>query len=344
MGGLPFDRGLTDALLAGKIAPDDVPGELRSLAALIRAARPAAAPEGFVAESDVVAAFSAGRRAQPSLATADRHRRKSLLAKALTAKAAAVVATFALGGAAAAAATGSLPAPVQSALSKGLAHVGIALPKPATQIATGSIGSGEAPVRPTTTTTIPPGAAYGLCTAYEAATPHTGTGTSAPAAKNTYPGLTATAKAAGETVQQYCASIPPPSGDTAAGSPTITGGKPGTGTTGPPSTTGSGTGTGTPTGGQPTNGHGHGHGQGQGQANGASHGNGNGNGNGASHGNGNGPNGASHGNGNGNGSNGASHGNGNGNGSNGASHGNGHGSSSSHGPAATSQGSTPGRS
>ncbi len=315
MGGLPFDRGLTDALLAGKIAPDDVPDELRSLAALIRAARPAAALEGFVAESDVVAAFSAGRRAQPSLATADRHRRKSLLAKALTAKVAAVVATFALGGAAAAAATGSLPAPVQSALSKGLAHVGIALPKPTTQIATGSIGSGEALIRPTTTTTIPPGAAYGLCTAYGAATPHTGTGTSAPAAKNTYPGLTAAAKAAGETVQQYCASIPPPSGDTAAGSPTITGGKPGTGTTGPPSTTGSGTGTGTPTGGLPANGHGHG------QANGASHGNGNG------------LNGASHGNGNGNGPNGASHGNGNG-----------HGSSSSHGPATTSQGSTPGRS
>ena len=328
MGGLPFDRGLTDALLAGKIAPDDVPDELRSLAALIRAARPAAALEGFVAESDVVAAFSAGRRAQPSLATADRHRRKSLLAKALTAKVAAVVATFALGGAAAAAATGSLPAPVQSALSKGLAHVGIALPKPTTQIATGSIGSGEALIRPTTTTTIPPGAAYGLCTAYGAATPHTGTGTSAPAAKNTYPGLTAAAKAAGETVQQYCASIPPPSGDTAAGSPTITGGKPGTGTTGPPSTTGSGTGTGTPTGGLPANGHGHG------QANGASHGNGP---NGASHGNGNGPNGASHGNGNGNG---------HGNGPNRASHGNGngHGSSSSHGPATTSQGSTPGRS
>ena len=250
---LPFDSTTADAFLAGRVDPDDAPPGFQELATLIRAARPPAASGAEPLEQVVVAAFAAAVR-PPGVSTI-RHQRggRRMLGKLLSMKMAAAAATVALGGTAAAAATGSLPGPAQSAVSGALSHVGISVPSPnghasphASAGAANAAGHGRsAPAS---------GAdAYGLCTAWAAASAGTATNANATRAQDTFSQLTAAAAAKGESVQQFCASVTPPSTVPATPSPSpaptgTTGGAPAGTPSGAPSGTTSGAPAGTQSG------------------------------------------------------------------------------------------------
>jgi len=127
----PLDSSTADRLLGGGVVPDDAPPGLRDLARLIQAAKPVAWAGGGVVEDQVVAAFAATVRTP--VAESGNECRKRMLTHWLSIKTAAIAAVGAavvLGGSAAAAAAGSLPGPVQSAVSGALSHVGISVPNP----------------------------------------------------------------------------------------------------------------------------------------------------------------------------------------------------------------------
>lgn len=114
----PMDPDTADALLDGAVPPG-----LEHLAAWLSAVRPGPSGGGDPLERLAVDALTnAGRRA------AAPNGRRRLAARLLTAKTVAIAGTIAVGGMAAAAATGTLPAPVQSALAQGLHHVGVTIP------------------------------------------------------------------------------------------------------------------------------------------------------------------------------------------------------------------------
>jgi len=204
MRGIPFDEEVLEALLSGRVAPEDAPPGLQRAAALIRAAKGPAAANELAGEHVLVPAVAKAVGVRPRLSSRPLARRPKMITKLLSAKAAAVAAAVVLSGGVAAAATGSLPAPVQSALSQGLSHVGISLPDPSAH------GHGRGP-------SLPGPEAYGLCTAYFASTHRsatasavaTGTSTaSSPAhASTAFSNLEAAAAAKGETVAQYCATV-----------------------------------------------------------------------------------------------------------------------------------------
>lgn len=124
----PLDENTVDRLLAGRIAPEDAPAGFDRIAGLVRAASGPTSPAEISREAMVVAAVAEAARSYPS--TAPRTpRRKSMLAKLLTAKAAAAVAALTLSAGAAAAATGNLPDAAQDGVAKAVSHVGINLPQ-----------------------------------------------------------------------------------------------------------------------------------------------------------------------------------------------------------------------
>jgi hypothetical protein len=121
-----FDHRMADAFLAGRIPTEDAPPGYRRAAALIQAARSPASMGELAAEDQVVAALLAqvhGSDHQVKL------RRTHVLARALTVKAS-VLAAILFGGGVAVAATGSMPAPVQSVITAGLSAVGLASSPP----------------------------------------------------------------------------------------------------------------------------------------------------------------------------------------------------------------------
>lgn len=131
MWGTPFDDEAVEALLSGRLDPADAPPALRQLAELVAAAR-SPAPHGDRAGDDqLLADVTAVVREGAGIAPESDHRRRSMLAKILPAKAAVVIATVTVGVGAAAAATGSFPASIQTSLAGAASHVGITLPKPA---------------------------------------------------------------------------------------------------------------------------------------------------------------------------------------------------------------------
>jgi hypothetical protein len=208
MHGFRFDEATVDAFWGGKVAPHDVPAGYRELATLVQAARAPAAASELAGEASVVAAAAAAVKAPAAVWHGIHWGGSRLLAKPLSLKLAKLltfkmaVATAAVGvggGFAAAAATGSLPAPIQSAVSDGLSHLGISVPNP----------SHHAAPRPTpsaTTAYLHAADVYRLCSAAGAASPAAGTngtaaGTPSPAVNE----LRAAAQAQGQTVRQYCA-------------------------------------------------------------------------------------------------------------------------------------------
>lgn len=143
-----------DAMLARALPPGDAPAGLSLVAGAFAALRAAPADSGMSAEADALAAFrdAVGRPSEPAR---PRRRRHPMLACLLSAKLAALAAAaaFTLGGAAAAAYTGKLPAPVQK-----LAHDAIGAPR-----TPGAQPAHSATPQPTV---LPGHSAYGLCTAY----------------------------------------------------------------------------------------------------------------------------------------------------------------------------------
>ena len=221
---------------SSELAPD---AGFADVASLFSAMREPATPEETVHAHAALAAFTAALRDGPSPAEAPA-RKLPAKAKFVKRKAFAAMATTAvLFGGAAAAATGSLPGPVQDGVSKSLSHLGMDLP--AAHDATDN-----SPVAPNDTTTtidaVPaandiggahddaptvtaPGpdadgaAKKGLCTAYAASPDSSGKNLDSPA----FHDLTDAASKAGKSVDDYCADGATPAKTEDAGKPADTG-------------------------------------------------------------------------------------------------------------------------
>ena len=134
----PFDDSDADVVFGGSSGSGPVPEELQNIAELVDAARRPGSADELVDENAIVAQLAAvigNPSAQPDEDTVslpgDAVGRISVLHKFRTAKlAVATTAMVVMGATAAAAATGSLPSPVQSSVSKGLSGVGISVPAP----------------------------------------------------------------------------------------------------------------------------------------------------------------------------------------------------------------------
>jgi len=262
----PLDSSTADRLLSGGVAPGDAPPGLRDLARLIQAAKPLAWAGGGVLEEQVVAAFAAALRTPVDASESVYEAKKRMLTNWLSVKTAAIAAVGAavvFGGGAVAAATGSLPGPVQSAVSGALSHVGISVPNPDSHHApqasgdagtTNSHGSPAAGGGAGTANSQAGGqngsgsgqnaTAFGQCTAWAAATK--GTNSASGNAQDKFPQLTADAKAQGETVAQFCANVSPPpatttpsssDGSSGTGAPSTPNGQPSSTPGGPPLST-----------------------------------------------------------------------------------------------------------
>ena len=241
----PMGDSTADALLEGRIAPDDAPFGFERVAALVRDARSPATAGELANVAGSVAAVVPTVREAARMPDGGRGRRK-MLGKLISAKVVAAAAAAALGGGVAAAATGSLPTPVQSTVSSGLSHIGISLPNPDSQP-----GSGNPPAPGTTNpsgtaASVPsaPGPAitaaneYGLCTAYAASQAGTSTDSHSVGATDgsrAFIALKAAATAKGETVAQFCTGVTPPGRSGTLGSSSTAGAG-----SAPGSTTGSG--------------------------------------------------------------------------------------------------------
>jgi len=128
-------------LLAGDLAPGDAPPGYAAIATVLRAATAPPRPTELVGHDAARAAFTAARRVGP----APRRRHPARVAVLVA------VGVLCLGGVAAAA-TGTLPRPVQSAAHDAFGSVGVSVPAPAP--ATRS--TTPAPVRHVPVTTTPP--------------------------------------------------------------------------------------------------------------------------------------------------------------------------------------------
>jgi hypothetical protein len=195
----PVGDPVFDALLTGNLPPQDAADGLRPVAETITALNAAPSASELAAEASALTVFrgAVGRSAEP---VRPRRRRPSLLTSLLSAKlaAAAAAAAVALGGTAAAAFAGALPASVQK-----LAHETIGAPAvhhsaPATPVGPRATGN----------------AGYGLCTAYAHLKAHGTARQKAVAFRN----LAAAAGGAAH-VTAYCAAVAHP-GATPTGHPT----------------------------------------------------------------------------------------------------------------------------
>jgi hypothetical protein len=239
----PIDDTTADHLLSGAMAPDDAPPGYGPVAALVRAAGGPIRGDELELErrgADVAAVVAAIR---VSAAPPTPQGEKATMRKRFGLKVAAFAIPAALMASGAAAATGSLPAPAQSAVHGALAHVGVSVPgghgpsgASANTGASGNHTSTGQPVGPDATGP----AAFGLCQAFAASAGHPSA--NSVAFKNLQKAATAKGFA---TVSAYCATVTPgnsssTSGDASGSAPDST---PGSGhvptsiPAGPPSST-----------------------------------------------------------------------------------------------------------
>jgi hypothetical protein len=187
----PLDEQTAHRLLAGALAPEDAPPGYGTVAALLQVARGPATAEEVARRTAVVSAMAAAiGNGSPALATFA-PKEKHVLGKFLSLKALGIaVPVMALTATAAAAATGGLPGPAQSALHGALAHVGLSVPAP------GDASKAKGP-----DATGP--AKHGLCTAYAANGGHASSHSVA------FTNLQNAAGAAGLSVADYCKGVTP---------------------------------------------------------------------------------------------------------------------------------------
>ena len=123
----PLDEASATRLLQGAVHPDDAPPGYAAVAELLAtAASPPAVDEDAGADT-ISAMVEAVRNSGPIPETS---RRRSMFGKLLAGKALAAVAVVALTAGGAAAATGTLPTPVQGAVADAVSHVGVDIPHP----------------------------------------------------------------------------------------------------------------------------------------------------------------------------------------------------------------------
>jgi len=231
----PLDDATADRLLSGRVHPDDAPPGYARLAATVRDAKAPATAVGLAGRDEMVARVSAAIREHGGIDSPSgaRNRRKSMIGKLLTLKAAGIaIPALALTAGAAAAATGSLPNPAQSTVSTAHSRTGITAPHPsqasgsgggavADGVSSGSTnGSGSSGTRthPAQSTPVGPDATgpamFGLCTAYKAqhagastTTAASGTVSSRAGSSVAFANLAAAAKAKDQTIAVYCGAM-----------------------------------------------------------------------------------------------------------------------------------------
>jgi hypothetical protein len=201
--------GALDALLTGDLVTDEACAGLQPAAALLAALNAAPQDSELAGHARALAEFRRRSR-MPVHARRSARRRRRLLTSLLTAKAAAAaaVAATALGGVAAAAYTGTLPAPAQQ-----FAHGMIGAPSPQPSHRPGTPQPSHRPgtpqATPARTDAVGPEAtgpaAFGLCTAYAHAKAHGTASQKAVAFRN----LAAAAGGAAK-VAAYCTAVPHP--------------------------------------------------------------------------------------------------------------------------------------
>jgi hypothetical protein len=232
-----LDRGMTfagnldvrtaDRLLSGRVAPGDAPPGYAPIAQAVQQVM--ASPRAVDPAREAATLASVVRVLRSNSHLQAPVRRRSLRARVLTVKAAAIGATMVFGVTAAAAATDTLPAPVQRAVSDAASHVGVSIPKQhhhPNSNADGPQGTAGTAKGPDATGS----AKYGLCTAYA----HGDTATNPDSHKNdsvAFVNLQKAAAEAGMSVADYCKTATRPGG----GNSTATTG-PGETPTTPPST------------------------------------------------------------------------------------------------------------
>jgi hypothetical protein len=217
MFGWQLEDGNAKALLEGRVEPDDAPPGLQEVAELVLAARSSFANGDLAGESSVVPAFIESVRAPHDIVSKNEGGTR-MLSKFTPAKVLGLAAALAVGGATAAAATGSLPGAVQSALSRNLSHLGLTVPNPGGQqspqspdVSNAGHGHSTNANAPTTTANQ-----YGLCTAYAAV--QSSPDSSAALNSAAFMRLAAEAQAKGDTVQEFCATVTKPGRPSSAGS------------------------------------------------------------------------------------------------------------------------------
>jgi hypothetical protein len=122
-----LDDDSASRLLQGLVHPDDAPPGYGSVARLLNAAGPLAPVDEDAAANTVSAMVEVIRASDPVPETS---RRKSMIGKLLAGKAVAAIAVVGLTASGAAAASGSLPDPVQNAVAGAVSHVGVDIPHP----------------------------------------------------------------------------------------------------------------------------------------------------------------------------------------------------------------------
>lgn len=121
-----LDDDSASRMLQGLVHPDDAPPGYAAVAGLLASAAqvpPPAEDAGTATICAMVDAIRAGVAPTPQ-----HSRRRSMLGKLFAGKALVAMATVALTATGAAAATGSLPGPVQDAVAEAVSHVGVDLP------------------------------------------------------------------------------------------------------------------------------------------------------------------------------------------------------------------------
>jgi hypothetical protein len=189
MRGSPIDDDATESLLSGAMSPDDAPPGYREVAVLVRAATPLPGA-GAASEAHLVAAFAAEVRGAPRMsAPLALAGRRSRMSRAFSVKVGGLATAMVIGGSAAAAAAGALPASLQSRVASAASHVGLSLPDP-----------GKQPGAPANLA--------GQCNAYSSVSKGF-TDFTNPALTNStaFQRLSAAAAAQSETVQQYCTTV-----------------------------------------------------------------------------------------------------------------------------------------
>ena len=129
-GALWLDDPTVEQLLAGVLAPEDAPPPLAPVAEWVRAARAPATAAEWADEDTVVAAIAERVRWAASLPAPAERPRRARIHGGVVARVAVLTAALALSGTGvAAAAEGTLPSPVQRAVSTAASWVGVSVPK-----------------------------------------------------------------------------------------------------------------------------------------------------------------------------------------------------------------------
>jgi hypothetical protein len=175
----PLDDRSVNRLLNGEVTAEDAPPGYARVAALLSAARPVPATTELPLEAAMVSVMQSAISTEAPLASTST-RRKKMLGKVLSAKAAALAGVVMLTATGAAAATGSLPGAAQQVASDALAKVGISVPGPNSHAGEHPDSRGSSAVHTsngksddTTHTTGPNAhAQFGQCTAQAASAGH----------------------------------------------------------------------------------------------------------------------------------------------------------------------------